>query len=152
MKTLLIALGTVGALTFPAQAHAGAAAVCIEREKNSGGNGYDSEYFVRWGKSPNVDGATALRAAKRDHKKSYPNSIPYCYDSGSSKYPGGGHMVLIKSGRIKDGAGDHYNRWTLGVGTTRQEAISDAVFQMQQRDGVWSHGTHGYTIEEEHEI
>ncbi|MXO91130.1 hypothetical protein [Pontixanthobacter aquaemixtae] len=152
MKKLIFAVTVVGALSLSAPAYAGAAAVCIERDTNSAGNGYDVEYFARWGKSPNVDGATALRAAKDDHKKTYPNSTPYCYDSGSDRYPGGGHMVLIKSGRTKDGSGGHYNRWTLGVGKTKQAAINDAIYQMRQRDGVWLRSTHGYTIIEDHEI
>ncbi|MDN3647170.1 hypothetical protein QWY75_13235 [Pontixanthobacter aestiaquae] len=152
MKKLLTIAAAVGVMTLSTQAQAGAAAVCIEKDTNSAGNSYDMEYFMRWGKSPNVDGFTALRAAKRDHKRNYPSSTPYCRHTGTEKFKDGGYYVLIKSGREKDSAGAHMNKWALGFGIDRTQAIIDAKKEMRRRDSLWVERTHGYEIDDEDEI
>lgn len=131
--------------TISSKAHAGAVALCIEKSKNIVGNYYDSEYFLRDGKSPNVNGYTALKAAKEDHRKSYPNSVAYCRHNGS-KFQNGGYFVVIKSGRTKDLDGGHHNRWALGFGANRYYAIRDAKAELRRRDPLWSESRHKYTI------
>ncbi len=150
-KTLTIA-ATIAALAFSTQAQAGAAAVCIERDTNRAGNLYDSEFFMRWGKSPNVDGYIAVRAAKRDHKRTYPNGTPVCWHTGNEKFADGGYFVLIKSGREKDGSGAHMNKWALGWGIDRTQAIIAAKRQMTKRDPIWKERVHSYEISDEGEI
>ncbi|MXO91131.1 hypothetical protein [Pontixanthobacter aquaemixtae] len=152
MKKLLTFSATLAAMIVSTQAHAGAAAVCIQREKNVAGNTYDSEYFTRHGKSPNVDGFTALRAAQRDHKNSYPNGTAHCEHTGTEKFKDGGFFVLIKSGRVKDVNGAHMNKWAFGFGIDRTQAIIHAKKQLSRRDPNWNERTHGYEMAEEHEI
>jgi len=152
MYKYLVVLGAVAlAVTTAQPAHAGAVALCIEKEKNKAGNSFDSEYFLRHGRSPNVDGYTAWRAAREDHRKSYKTSTPYCRHNART-LADGGYFVVIKGGRKKDYAGEHYNRWALGFGKTRAEALTDAKKELGRRDWSWVEKKHGYSIEEDDEI
>lgn len=152
MYKYLLALSAVAVATTTAQpAHAGAVALCIEKTKNSAGNDFDSEYFLRHGKSPNVNGFTALRAARQDHRKSYKSSTPYCRHNGR-KLADGGYFVIIKDGRTKDFGDAHYNRWALGFGKTRAEALADAKKELWGRNSPLLEKKYGYKIEEEDKI
>ncbi len=151
MRKYLVALGAVAMATISSQAHAGAVAICIEKSKNKAGNYFDSEYFLRHGKSPNVDGYIAVKAARQDHRESYKSSTPYCRHNGKS-IANGGYFVVIKDGRKKDHAGAHYNRWALGFGTTRAAAIADAKRELWGRSATLMAKIHGYKIEEENKI
>ncbi len=156
MYKYLVVLGAVALATTTAQpAHAGAVAICIQKEKNKAGNSYDSEYFLRHGKSPNVNGYVAWRAARKDHRESYPTSRnpkpPYCRHNGYT-LADGGYFIIIKGGRDKDHVGEHYNRWALGIGKTRADALADAKKELRLRDRSWNLKKHGYEIEEENAI
>jgi len=150
MQKYIYVLGAIAMATISTQAHAGAAAICIEKTKNSAGNWYDSEYFVRYGKSPNVDGFVAQRAAKQDHRKSYKTGTPYCRHTGTN-FKDGGHMIVLKSNRTKDSAGAHWNKWALGFGKSRGDALESAMKEMRRRDSRWR-TTHGFKIVEDHPI
>ncbi len=151
MHKYIYALSTIALATISTQAHAGAVALCIEKSKNLAGNYYDSEYFLRHGASPNVDGYVANRAARRDHRKSYDNSTPYCRHNGD-KLQDGGYFVVIKGGREKDHEGAHYNRWALGFGLDRKAALKDAKAELRRRDWSWVERKHGYEIAAEDKI
>ena len=152
MKKLIISAALLTGLAIPAQAaQAGAVAICIQKEKNRAGNYYDSEYFMRNGKSKNVDGWVALRAARNDHRKNYPGEKPYCKHNGD-QLSQGGYFVLIQGGRKKDADGAHYNRWALGFGKNRAEALKEAKKELRLRDWSWSESKHGYKISDEDEI
>ena len=151
MKNIIISLAALACVAIPVQAHAGAVAVCIQKEKNRAGNYYDSEYFLRNGKSKNVDGFVALRAARADHRESYDSGTPYCRHNGS-ELSQGGYFILLQGGRKKDSDGAHYNRWALGFGKDRAAALSDAKNELRGRDSYWDEAKHGYKISDEDEI
>lgn len=152
MKQAITIAAALAAVAVATPAHAGAAGVCIQRDTNKAGNEYDSEYFLRNGASPNVNGFDALDAAKEDHRNSYPNSKPYCRHNGNDFAKGGGYFVLIQTGRKKDVQGAHMNRWALGFGINREMAIVDAKKELARRDPLWRDDTHGFTITEEDKI
>lgn len=149
MKKIVLSTALLMGCAIPAQAaQAGAVAVCIQKEKNVAGNYYDAEYFTRHGRSRSVNGYDALRAARRDHQKNYPGEEPYCKHNGD-KILQGGYFVLIQGGRKKDNRGAHYNRWALGFGKDRTEALKEAKKELRLRDWSWSESRHGYKIAQE---
>ncbi len=155
MRKLLvgIALATSSmALIGVDTAEARGAAICIAKKKNVAGNWYDAEYFTRHGGNSRTTGYDAEKAAREDVQDEYGRTlVPSCRNTGR-KFMDGGHMIVIQGGRKKDYAGAHYNRWALGYGATRSEAIRDAKKELARRDWSWVESKHGYKIKEDTEF
>ncbi|GAA4641739.1 hypothetical protein GCM10023115_01620 [Pontixanthobacter gangjinensis] len=149
MKKLLAIAAALGALSPATPAFAGGAAVCIDLSDNRTNEQYDGEYFMRWGAQPSVDGDDAIKAARADHRKNYPDRTPYCRRNPTHLDTGTAYFVLIKTKRTKTRSGGHFNRWALGFGRNRAAALADAKSEMRQRDRLWTESGHGYTIDDE---
>ena len=133
-------------------AEARGAAICIAKKKNVAGNWYDAEYFTRFGGNSRTTGWDAEKAAREDVREEYGSKlVPYCRHTGR-KLMEGGHLIVMQGGRKKDYAGAHYNRWALGFGATRAEAIRDAKKELMRRDWSWSESKHGYKIKDDNEF
>ncbi len=146
MKKILISITALFIMSLPSVSHANGAAMCVAMEKNSNNVRIDKEYFIRYGGGSDTTGYHADTKAREDFREKY-SSTPSCRNS-ARKFMNGGYFVIIESGRKKDYSGAYYNRWGIGFGNTRAEALIDAKKHLSNRDWGWNERKHGYKVDE----
>lgn len=128
-------------------AHSKAVAICIAKHKNDKNATYDREYFIRSGGNVNTNGFMAKDAAMKDLKVKHASDTltPYCRHSGR-KFMDGGYYVILNNTKRNYSNGGQYNKWALGFGRNKGEAIIDAMAELKRRDSSWSEKENGFTI------
>lgn len=124
-----------------------AVAICIAKHKNDKNISFDREYFVRSGGTLTTNGFTARDVAMKDLKVKHASDTltPYCRHSGR-KFMDGGYYVILNNTKKNYSGGGQYNKWALGFGRNKGEAIIDAMAELKRRDSGWSEKENGFTI------
>lgn len=149
MNKFFIASALILSFAITPAVQSKAVAICIAKHKNDKDAAFDREYFIRFGGNLDTDGFTATEAAMKDLKVKHGSDIlsPYCRHS-ERKFMDGGYYVVIKSIKKDYSNGSLYNKWALGFGRNKGEAIIDAMAELKRRDSSWSEKTIGFIINE----